>query len=66
MPFEVRIDHKPVHVADTEEEALQLAREAIRARPNCEPEIFDTRTGQPMEPAASKAERDRLSNEIGY
>jgi hypothetical protein len=66
MPFEVRIENQPVHIAQTEEEALRHAREAIRARPDCEPEIFDIRTGRPMEPAASKSARDTLANEIGY
>jgi hypothetical protein len=64
--YAVHIDRKPVASFPTSEEALALVRQELKTRPNCEPEILDTETGRPLEPAASRGWRDQLANEIGY
>jgi hypothetical protein len=66
MPYELRVDGKSVQIFDTEEEAIAHAREAMQARPECEPEIWDTTTGKPAAPAASKAWRDDLARKVGF
>ena len=66
MAYELRIDGRSCGRWDTPEAAEQAAREAVQARPNCEPEVIDTATGQPYSPAASEAWRDDLANKIGY
>ncbi len=66
MPFELRIDKRSVATFDSSEDALTRAREAVQARPDCEPEIIDTATGRAFEPAASQRWRDELANKVGY
>ena len=66
MAYEVRIGGKAVGAFDTTEAALDHVRGAIKAAPDCEPEIFDTETGKPFAPAASKGWREHLANNVGY
>jgi hypothetical protein len=66
MPYELRIDGKPVETFDSEEEAMHHARNAMRTRPESEPEILDTATGKPVSPGASKAWRDDLARKVGF
>jgi hypothetical protein len=66
MPYEFRMDGKSVQTFDTEEEAVSHAKDAMRTRPESEPEIFDTVTGKPISPGASKAWRDDLASKVGF
>ena len=66
MRYELHIDKAHVGTFDSSEEALARAREALKARPDCEPEILDADTGKAFEPAASTRWRDELSNKVGY
>ncbi len=66
MPYEVRIESRAVATYDTSEQALEHVRAALKEQPDCEPEIFDTETGKPFEPAASKSWREHLANNVGY
>jgi hypothetical protein len=38
----------------------------MQKRPESEPEIFDTSTGKPVAPGASKADRDDLATKVGF
>ncbi len=66
MPYELRVLGSSVATFETSDEALAHAREVIKDNPDAEPEIFDTATGEPLEPASSKASRDDLARKIGY
>lgn len=66
MPYELRIPGRPARRCETQAEAESLAREAVRAAPDTEPEVIDLATGRAAEPAGSKAERDRLTNKVGF
>ena len=66
MPYEVRMEGKAVGTFETSEEALDHVRAAVKERPDCEPEIIDTATGQAFEPAASTSWREHLANNVGY
>jgi len=58
MPYEVRVDGKTAVVVETADEALAHVRHLMHTQPNCEPEVFDTLSGEPLEPAASRADRE--------
>jgi hypothetical protein len=66
MAYELRLDSKTVRTFGSIEEALACAREEMRSRPDAEPELRDTETGEPVAPGASKSWREHLSNEVGY
>ena len=51
---------------DTEDEAVTGARELIRVQPDSDAEIWDTTTGKPAAPAASKAWREDLARKVGF
>jgi hypothetical protein len=38
----------------------------MKPNPDCEPEVLDTHTGRPFEPAASIIWRDELANKIVF
>ena len=60
MPYELRAKGRTVQTFATEDEAVAGARELIRTQPDSDPEIWDTTTGKPAAPAASKAWREGL------
>lgn len=66
MPYELRINKRVVGTFDTEAEANERARDAVRADADVEPEIIDTATGKPATPDSSTAQRDDLANKVGY
>ena len=66
MPYELRAKGRTVQTFDTEDEAVAGARELIRTQPDSDPEIWDTTTGKPAAPAASKAWREDLARKIGF
>lgn len=66
MSYELRINGRVFGTYDSEQAAVERAREAVRAEPDLEPEILDTRTGRAVVPAGSKRWRDELANKIGY
>jgi hypothetical protein len=66
MAYELRIPGHPSRHCETQEEAQRLAREALRAAPDVEPEVIDLSTGRPAQPAGSTARRDDLANKVGY
>jgi hypothetical protein len=59
MAFEYRLKGQVMGTFDTEEEALAHARQAMQSHPEDEPEVWDTTTGEPAGPAASKEGRTR-------
>ena len=66
MGYEVRIDRQLVASYPNSEAAVARVRLELRTRPNCEPEILDTTTGEPFAPASSRDWREQLAGEIGY
>jgi hypothetical protein len=66
VPYELRVLGSSIATFASSEEALAHARDVIKDNPDAEPEIFDTATGEPLEPAASKASREDLAKKIGY
>ncbi len=67
MAYELRINGKRVAEHERAEEAVEAveaARAALQTRPECEPEIFDTTTGKPLEPAASVGWREHLAQTL--
>jgi hypothetical protein len=64
MPYELRAKGRAVQTFDTEDEAAAGARELILTQPDSDPEIWDTTTGKPAAPAASKAWREDLSRKV--
>jgi hypothetical protein len=66
MPYELREKGRAVQTFDTEDEAVAGARELIRTQPDSDPEIWDTTTGKPAAPAASKAWREDLARKVGF
>lgn len=63
--YELRAGGQAIAQFDTPQPALDRARELLRADPDCEVEIIDTRTGRAFEPAASQRWRDELTAKIG-
>ncbi len=66
MPYELRIPGAAPARFETEPEAVEGARDALRANPDAEPEIFDLATGNPAGPGASRQWREQLKNSIGF
>ena len=66
MHYELRAKDRTVQKFDTEDAAVTAARELIRAQPDSDPEIWDTTTGKPAAPAASKAWREDLARKVGF
>ena len=66
MPYELRDKGRTVQTFDTEEEAVDGARELLRTQPDSDPEIWDTTAGKPAAPAASKAWREELAGKVGF
>ncbi len=66
MPYELRAKGRTVQTFGTEDEAVAGARELIRTQPDSDPEIWDTTTGKPAAPAASKAWREDLARKVGF
>ncbi len=66
MAYEIRIPGRPPRRCETQEEAERLARDALRATPDAEPEVIDLSTGRPAQPAGSAARRDDLAGKVGY
>ncbi|MDR3536638.1 MAG: hypothetical protein P4L71_09075 [Acetobacteraceae bacterium] len=66
MADELRLDRTDVQTFETTDQALAAARAAVQSRPESAPEIRDTATGEPFAPAASKAWRDHLAEEVGF
>jgi hypothetical protein len=66
MPFEVRIRGKTACVCESQEEAVEHAREAMKADPDCHAEILDSATGRSAAPAASRRSREDLAKKVGY
>lgn len=66
MPYELRIKGRAPARFETEPEAVEAARDAIRADADCEPELIDLATGRPGTPGASQAWRDELKGKVGF
>jgi len=66
MPFELRVNRATIATFATEEEAVARASEIVRENADTQPEVFDTETGQPVAPGASRESRDDLARKIGY
>jgi hypothetical protein len=57
MPYELRLNDGPCQTFDTEEEAVA---------PDVEVDIWDTTTGKPAAPGASKSWREEIARKIGF
>ncbi len=66
MAYDLHIDHRHVATYDNLDAALERAREAVRTRPDCEPEILDSKTKRAVEPASSRRWREELANKVGF
>lgn len=66
MAYELRMGGKTIGTYDTEEEAMAAVREALLADADAEPEVYDTRTGQPAAPGSSKGWREHLATKTGF
>jgi hypothetical protein len=61
MPYELRVRGGTSQTFDTEEEAVARAHQMMQTQPGMEAEIWDTTTGKPAAPGASKASREELT-----
>lgn len=66
MAYELRVSGVSKGTFDTEEAAVAAARDAVRADADADPEIFDTATGEPCAPGASRTWREELSRRVGF
>lgn len=66
MSYELRLGGETVARFEEPEQALARARELLRADPDRQVEIFDSATGWPFEPAASRNWQEDLARKIGY
>ena len=65
MAYELRVG--PVTTQfETESEAVNAAKQALRGDPDAEPEVIDLTTGKPAAPGASRQWREDLKNNIGF
>jgi hypothetical protein len=51
---------------ETEAEAVEAAKQALRGDPDAEPEVIDLATGKPAAPGASRQWREELKNNVGF
>ena len=65
MAYELRVGTAKT-VFDTEPEAIDAAKQAMRDDPDAEPEIIDLTTGNPAAPGASRQWREDLKNKVGF
>jgi hypothetical protein len=66
MSYLLRIDGRPRELFDHLEDALARVRFLLRVDPNCEPELCDAETGQPIGPGATLEEREEMARRIGF
>ncbi len=66
MPYELRLSGTKPVVFNTEEQAVEAAKQALYANPDAEPEVYDTSTGKPCAPGASKNWREELKSRVGF
>ncbi len=65
MAYELRVGGSGQQF-DTEPEAVEAAKQALRDNPDAEPEVIDLATGQPASPGASRNWREELKNQVGF
>ena len=66
MAYELRLGGSSGRRFETEPEAVEAAKQALRDNPDAEPEVIDLETGQPASPGASRNWREELKNKIGF
>jgi hypothetical protein len=66
MPYELRLKDGSRQTFDTEEEAVARAGEILQEHPDVEIDIWDTTTGKPAAPGASKSWREEIARKIGF
>jgi hypothetical protein len=66
MSYELRVNGNPVEVYKRPEDALARVRVWLRADPDSEPEVRDTKTGRAIGPAASIRWREEMATRIGF
>jgi hypothetical protein len=66
MPYELRLKDGSRQTFDTEEEAVARAGEILQEHPDVEIDIWDTTTGKPAAPGASKSWREEIAGKIGF
>ncbi len=65
MAYELRVGTATTRF-DSEPEAVEAAKQALRDDPDAEPEVIDLETGRPAAPGASRQWRDDLKNTVGF
>lgn len=66
MPYELRLQGQAPVMFQTEAEAMLAVRHAVQANPDLVPEVFDTSTGRPCAPGASKEAREDYRKQVGF
>ena len=66
MPYELRVPNAPPQRFETEQDAVEAAKQVLHGDPNAEPEIIDLATGKPAAPGASRNWREELKNRVGF
>jgi hypothetical protein len=64
--LEVRVNGSIIGRYESEQGAIECVRRVVKEDVNSEPEIFDTETGKPVMPAASRGWREHLSKQVAY
>ena len=65
MAYELRVGTTTTRF-DSEPEAVEAAKQALRDDPNAEPEVIDLATGRAATPGASLRSREDLKGTIGF
>ena len=63
--LELRSDGRSIGLFVRLEDALDQVRAMMKVNPDCEPELVDARTGQPLGPLAAIDWRGELAKSIG-
>jgi hypothetical protein len=66
MPYELRAPGAQARQFQTEQDAVDAAKQLLQQDPNAEPEIIDLATGKPAAPGASRNWREELRNRVGF
>jgi hypothetical protein len=66
MPYELRVPGAPPQRFETEQDAVEAAKQLLQGDLDAEPEIIDLATGKPAAPGASRNWREELKNRVGF
>ena len=66
MSYQLHVSGHPRELFHRPEDALARVRFWLRHEPDCEPELRDVQTGQPIGPGSTVESREELANRIGF